>query len=115
MPVTLSYFLTLILFTVLALIVYNILNMFILTKYNPNKWIILGIAIAVLIIPTAINVANHTAFTGTIWNYVQSSIVIVFALWFFDLQRFGEKKVAKKITIKAKAKPNRLKTFNKKK
>jgi hypothetical protein len=115
MPAALTFFLTLILFTILALIVYNMLNMFILTKYNPNKWIILGIALAILIIPTVINVLNRTTFSGTIWQYVQSSIFIVFALWFFDLTRYGEKKIVKKVTIKAKAKPNRAKTVNKKK
>lgn len=115
MPATLMLILTLIFFTVIALVVYNVLNMFVLSKYNPNKWIILGIAVAILIIPTAINIANHTTFSGTIWQYVQSSIFIVFALWYFDLIKNGKKKVEKKIIIKSKAKPNRAKTINYKK
>jgi len=115
MPATLMLILTLIFFTVMALVVYNVLNMFVLSKYNPNKWIILGIAVAILIIPTAINIANHTTFSGTIWQYVQSSIFIVFALWYFDLIKNGKKKVEKKIIIKSKPKPNRAKTINYKK
>lgn len=115
MPSTLMLILTLVFFTVIALIVYNMLNMFVLTKYNPNKWIILGIAIVILVVPTAINVVNHTTFNGSLWQYVQSSVFIVFALWFFDLVRYGEKKPAKKLIIKSKAKPNRAKTLNKNK
>ena len=115
MPATLMLFLTLIFYTVIALVVYNVLNMFVLSKYNPNKWIILGIALAILIIPTAINIGNHTTFSGTIWQYVQSSVFIVFALWFFDLMKSGKKKIEKKVIIKSKAKPNRAKTLNLKK
>jgi len=93
-----------------------VLKTFVLDKIKINKWIILGIAFAVFIIPPV-------AFPGLpviVRNYVIPGIFVILFLWFLDLSGFmknmntpsyGGKKKNKKdnIIIKPKAKPNRVK------
>lgn len=91
------------------ILVANVLcKKFIFSKLRINKWIPLAIAIGLFIVQT---------FTQTITGqeniYVSGALsifVVLFFLWFMDIvQTGGAKKKEKQITIKSKAKPNRVK------
>lgn len=109
MPPWLSLVLEILLFSVIIIVVYNALKIFVLEKININKWIVLAIAIIIFVLPSVfrLNIKD------SIWMFVHSSIVIIFILWFMDLVRFGKNGSSKKekIVIKPKAKPNRVKNI----
>ncbi|GIM30332.1 hypothetical protein CPJCM30710_29980 [Clostridium polyendosporum] len=91
-------------FSIIVLVVFNLLKHFILSKLKVNKWIVLGAAIVFFFLP-----AFLTQFQGYIIRLVMSSIFVILFLWFIDLAGYGIKKKEKKIKIKPKAKPNRVK------
>ena len=104
---TWTYYLLLIAFVFIVIIGYNLLKIFVLSKYNPNKWIIFAIAIAIL-------TTSNTAKLGynTVPGFVLSGLFAILILWFVDLfkdDRVDMKKQKKDVKIKPKAKPNRLK------
>lgn len=78
---------------------------YIFSKIHVNKWIPLGIAVALFAFQLYLNSLKSF--------YVSSAVAIlsvVFFLWFMDItQRSGYKKKEKQIKIKPKAKPNRVK------
>lgn len=80
---------------------------FVFSKVRINKWIPLGIA-AVLFVAQFFMKDN-------VWVTMALTLVIVtFFLWFLDIQTTGGPKAPeKKIVIKPKAKPNRVKHLNK--
>ena len=95
---------TLILFAIVVLVIFNLLKIFVLSKLNVNKWIVLALAIISFII---------SLFGGTLNNYftlIFSGIFLIFMMWFIDLMQYNSNsKKEKKIKIKPKAKPNRIK------
>lgn len=81
-----------------------LLKKFVFPKVRINKFIPLGISIAGLIIQWAGGSTNIYINLGLM------TLVVVFFSWFLDInQTGGPKKADKKIVIKAKAKPNRIK------
>lgn len=90
------------------IIAFNIANIYYLRKLDMNKWLALGISIAFVILSQVLSykgaglAATLPAFLIGIW----------FIVWFFDLHRNPKVKVnknEKKIVMKPKAKPHRVK------
>ncbi|GKX66772.1 hypothetical protein [Inconstantimicrobium mannanitabidum] len=96
-----------------SLIGYSFLNIYVLRKFKPNKWIVLASAIIMFACPVVINAITKTQ--NLIVNLVFSIIFFILTLWFFDLYKYGQNKKnvkQKEIKIKPKAKPNRAKQSN---
>lgn len=96
-----------------SLIGYSFLNIYVLRKFKPNKWIVLASAIVMFVCPVVINATTKTQ--NLIVNLVFSVICFILFLWFFDLFQYGKNKKnvkQKEIKIKPKAKPNRAKQLN---
>lgn len=108
------------LFAVVILVVYNVLKVYVLSKIHINKWIIFGIAIVVLIVPSLLRINTQ----NPIWLYGPSGIFIVMFLWFMDISGFNKRRERasttsyskrdnkKDVVIRPKAKPNRVKNKN---
>ncbi|ASW43620.1 hypothetical protein [Clostridium isatidis] len=76
---------------------------FVFSKIRVNKWIILGITILSFVLQFIINPQNF-------WLKNLFTVVTVwFFLWFMEIQTTGGPKIEKKIVIRPKAKPNRVK------
>ncbi|WP_300382870.1 hypothetical protein [Clostridium sp.] len=77
---------------------------YVFNKVRVNKWIILSITIVLFAAQFFIKIQN-------MWLNMAFSLVIVwFFLWFMDIQSTGgPKKKEKKMEIRPKAKPNRVK------
>lgn len=98
----------LLLFAVVVLAIFNLLKIFVLSKISINKWIVLGIAIVVFILPIALRIQT------TIASTVSSGLFVILLLWFMEIhQGTAKKKQENKVTIRPKAKPNRVKNMNK--
>jgi hypothetical protein len=105
----LGFIATLIGFGVLILIVYNLLRIYVLSKLNVNKWVILAAAVLIFFLPALIDINVNT----TPMALVQSGLFVILFLWFMDLSGFSNRRSKKKeVTIKPKAKPNRVKKNN---
>lgn len=98
-----------ILFALVVFAIFNLLKIFVLNKITINKWFVLIAAIIAFVLPIVFNVK------GYITTSIFSAIFVILLLWFLDLMQYGTKKKEKKIKIKPKAKPNRLKHMNKEK
>lgn len=113
MPVWLKFALQILFFSIIVIIGYTALKVYVLDKININKWVVFALSIFILIFPALIKLNIN----GTIWQYVQSAIVIILTLWFLDLMGIGAgsrpKKKKNDIVIRPKAKPNRAKNFKK--
>ncbi|MBU3181891.1 hypothetical protein [Clostridium psychrophilum] len=110
-------------FAIVALVIYWALKNYVLSKIKISKWIVLGIAVVIFVVPMLIWPTMPTYVS----KYVIPGIFVIFALWFMDLAGFMKKKDTSKtnytttskkskkdnIVIRPKAKPNRVK--NKKK
>jgi hypothetical protein len=100
---------TLIGFGLLILIIYNLLRIFVLSKLNVNKWIVLAAAVLVFFLPALTGINMNT----TIAALIQSGLFVILFLWFMDLSGFNNRRSKKKeVVIKPKAKPNRIKKNN---
>ncbi|QAA33855.1 hypothetical protein [Clostridium manihotivorum] len=98
----------LILFAIIVLAVFNLLKIFVLSKLKVNKWIVLALAIIAFVLPIVLRIQ------GNIVTPVFSGIFVILLLWFIDLQQGRiKKKDEKKVNIRPKAKPNRVKHMNK--
>jgi hypothetical protein len=99
--------------SLLIFVGYTVANIYVLSKLKVNRWLILGVAVAFLII--GMIVPYYT--DNVVLTYVPTTIFVFFFLWFADLSGFtgfGKKKAeASKPTIKPKAKPNRIKYADK--
>lgn len=104
------YVLLVLIAAVVGVILYNLLNVYLLRKININKWIVLGVAILVFFLPIAL---SRFEFSPNVMSIVQSMLFVILLLWFFDLNSKGPIKREKEIKIKTKAKPNKLKTMPK--
>lgn len=125
MPLWLQVAFQILFFVIIFLVVYNQLKIHVLSKLHPNKWLILGLAIAAFFVPTVIAAYFKYNINGTVWQYVQSAIFIVLFLWFVDLRSGAIYNTANRgsrntknsksnVVIKPKAKPNRVKNNQKK-
>jgi hypothetical protein len=104
-----QFALLIIAFSIVMLLVYNVLKRFVLSKIRVNRWIILAIAALVLVIPALpFEITNNTVFRG-----ITSGIFVILFLWYMDTRGYlnaGDKGKGKdNIVIKPKAKPNRVK------
>lgn len=104
------YVLLVLIAAVVGVILYNLLNVYLLRKININKWIVLGVAILVFFLPIAL---SKFEFSPNVMSIVQSMLFVILLLWFFDLNSKRAIKREKEIKIKTKAKPNKLKTMPK--
>lgn len=81
---------------------------FVYSKVKINKFIPLGVAIALIAFQF------FFAKNNVILNFVLTLVILYFFLWFMDIQATGGPKAKEKeIVIKPKAKPNRVKNLNK--
>lgn len=109
-------------FAAVVLIMYSILNAYVLKKIKINKWVVGAAALAMLLLPGFIQIKMPY----DAWRYITSGLVVIFMLWFLDLsgwKGFGGRAAknrrgtttverynkGKDIVIKPKAKPNRVK------
>lgn len=77
---------------------------YVFSKVRVNKWILLGISIAIFLVQFFMKITNPWV------NIVATLVIVWFFIWFLDIQSTGgPKKQEKKIVIKPKAKPNRVK------
>jgi hypothetical protein len=113
---TALFFLSILVFALGVLILYQFIKPFIFDKLRVNKWIILIIALIEFLVPSLIWPTMPKVFV----NYIIPGIFVLLFLWFMDLSGFIKKakpisttydKRSKKnnIIIKPKAKPNRVK------
>lgn len=83
---------------------FSVLSRYVFNKVKVNKWIILAAAIIIFLIPMFIPMNQW------IMLIISAAATILF-LWFLDIIRNGYPKLKKdkKVVIKPKAKPNRVK------
>ncbi|MDP4089056.1 MAG: hypothetical protein Q8930_07270 [Bacillota bacterium] len=95
---------------VVILVVFNVLKVFVFDKVHINKWLILLAAVLFAVLPGVLNLPQ-----GRYWTLLYMPFSIIPALWFVNLMFFAKKDVkeVKKIKIKPKAKPNRVKNNHK--
>ncbi|MCR1950687.1 hypothetical protein NSA50_06380 [Clostridium sp. DSM 100503] len=88
----------------LMILLFTLGKKYVFSKVRINKWIPLAIALVLFL-------AQFFIKTNNMWINMGLTLVIVwFFLWFFDIQSTGgPKKKEKKIEIRPKAKPNRVK------
>lgn len=100
-----------ILFTILCFVALFILlsvaiyfcNKYIFRKVRINKYIPLSLALLCIVV--AIFIRNMNIFA----NLATTFLAVIFFAWFFDINQGGQAKIEKKIKMKPKAKPNRIK------
>ena len=105
---------TLLYFLVLLVAVFGIMyfgNKYVFSKVRINKYIPLGIAIALFILQIFMPVILGK---NIMWvTFILTILTITFFLWVMDIVTTGgPKKKEKKIEIRPKAKPNRVKHLN---
>ena len=105
---------TLLYFLVLLVAVFGIMyfgNKYVFSKVRINKYIPLGIAIALFILQIFMPVILGK---NIMWvTFILTILTFTFFLWFMDfVTTGGPKKKEKKIEIRPKAKPNRVKHLN---
>jgi hypothetical protein len=81
-------------FAIIILVVYKQIKEKVLYKYNPNKWMILGLSGLVFLIPILIKEYSGYDMSGTVWQYVDSAVFIVLFLWFVDLSNGTIRKIS---------------------
>lgn len=84
---------------------FMLLKKFLFSKVAINKFIPLGIAIILFLIQIFVKPEDFLITAGLTF------FTVIFFLWFWDIQQTGGPKLTKekKIVIKPKAKPNRVK------
>lgn len=113
--------LSIVAWSIIILVVYNVLKSYVLYKVKINKWIILGLAMVVFIVPMLVwpTMPKYVA------NYIIPGTFVFLFLWFMDLSGFIKKKNITKtnysgiasskkdkkndIVMRPKVKPNRIK------
>ncbi|GAA0126065.1 MULTISPECIES: hypothetical protein [Clostridium] len=112
--------LEIILFSIISLIAYSALRVYVFSKLKINKWVVLILALAIFLIPNFL----WPTMPIVVNKYIIPTIFVILFLWFMDLCGFlkgfdnvktdndsGYKKYNKSNNnvIKPKAKPNRVK------
>ncbi|AOR24060.1 hypothetical protein [Clostridium taeniosporum] len=92
-----------------TLLIYWGCRKYIFKKVRVNKWVPLSIAIVLFLVQMFFTTIKQVIPL----QMLLSVLSVIFFLWFMDiLQTGGPKKQEKKIVIKPKAKPNRVKHRN---
>ena len=88
----------------LMILLFTLGRKYVFSKVRINKWIPLAIALVLFVLQLFLGNQN-------LWISMVFTLVIVwFFMWFIDIQSTGgPKKKEKKIEIRPKAKPNRVK------
>ena len=89
-------------FSAIVLVVYNVLKSKVLHKVTVNKWIILVAAMVLFIFPVLI----WPNMPKAISNYVIPAVFVILFLWFLDLSGFMKKRNLSKANSKTTSKPN---------
>ena len=116
--------LSIVAFSVIVLVLYNVLKAYVLFKVKVNKWVVLASAVVLFIAPIVIWPDMPTYAS----NYIVPGVFVVLFLWFMDLSGFMRKRNVSKsnsktnvtttsakkdkkkdVVIRPKAKPNRVK------
>ena len=93
---------------VIILALYAACRLYVFSKIRINKWIPLSIAVVLFCCQLFLNGINAYL------NATMTVATVLFLLWFMEIkQTGGPKKKEKKIVIKPKAKPNRVKNNKK--
>lgn len=110
----LKEFLIVLLFGIGILLFYVVLKRFVLEKINANKWFVLAAAFALFLIPILVEIVGKKDMKGNILWFILSGAAIVMFLWYIDLLSVGNNPNVKKrkIVMKSKPKPNRIKSLN---
>jgi len=117
---TLFFFLSILVFALGVLFIYQFLKPYVFEKIKINKWVVLTIAIVVFVLPSII----WPTMPNLVAKYIVPGLFVIFFLWFMDLSGYIKKapsnngytynkKNKNNITIKPKAKPNRVKNNEK--
>ena len=96
-------------FAIIIFAAYTLLSRYVFPKIRINKWIVLAISIIIFIGSVFVPGNGEAINVGKI---LLSGLAAIIFFWFFDIYRDGNpkiKKEQKKVTIKPKAKPNRVK------
>ena len=106
-----SFLLTLLYFVLLLVIVFGIMFLgrkYVFSKVRINKFIPLGISIVLFILQMFMPLIVGE---NIMWvSFMLTILTVTFFLWFMEIQATGGvKKKEKKIEIRPKAKPNRVK------
>ena len=72
-------------FAIIILVVYKQVKERLLYKYHPNKWYVLAAAGIIFLIPMLVTEYLKFNMTGTVWQYIDSTIFIILFLWFIDI------------------------------
>ena len=102
MTILLNVLLFIVLFLLLFVVIY-FCNKYIFRKVRVNKYIPLSLALVCIVVAIFIRNMNMIA------NLAVTFLAVIFFAWFFDINQGGQAKIEKKIKIKPKAKPNRVK------
>lgn len=118
--------LQIVIFSVIVLVAYNILKIYVLVKIKVNKFVIFGISIVVFFILSIVPPLLKINIQGSIWSFVTAGVFIILFLWAMDIHRgrmvieekgnstyVGKKSKNDNVKIRPKAKPNRVKNINK--
>lgn len=105
---------TLLYFVIMLALIFGIMILgrkYVFSKVRINKFIPLGIAIALFVLQIFIPMILGK---NILWvSFILTLLTVTFFLWFMDIQTTGgPKKKEKKIEIRPKAKPNRVKHLN---
>lgn len=95
--------------SIVVLVVYNALKIYVLSKFKVNKWFVLAAAIIVLVAQSVVN----AKYKNDIISYILTAVSVVLFLWFMDAMGWSGAKpranAKDSVVIKPKVKPNRVK------
>lgn len=112
--------LEIILFSIVSLLAYSALRVYVLPKIKINKWLVLIVALTIFLVPNILWPTMPTVIS----KYIIPPIFVIMFLWFMDLcgflkgfdkmdehrdKKYEQYNKSNNKVIKPKAKPNRVK------
>lgn len=99
-----------VLYAFAIMFLFNLVNIYFLKKYVINKWIALGVSLALFVV----SIVWVGFYPAGLWHLIPLTISLFAFMWFLDLRRrFKPKKNEKTFVMKPKAKPNRARQVTK--
>lgn len=111
MNFTSNMFLNVLLTVIYAIVVifgFNLLNIYYLKKFDINKWVMLGAAVLTLALALFLVIQDP----DSLWHLIPLTLSLSAFMWFMDLRRRSRnksRKTEKKIVNKPKPNPKRAK------
>jgi len=122
-----SYILPILILVIVEIFVFTLFRIYVMPKFKVNKWIIIIVAFAVILLPSVFGLRDKNIL------FITEGIFIFLFLWFMELTKFFKPKTSDKnnqskvkisnykspkgkkdnYVIKPKAKPNRVKNLKK--